>query len=75
LAAPLRCDLTDRDFSDCAIPYSYFYERDLSGCNFTRTNLANCLLIDAKLDKCKFVNTNMINLKFGRYTYFIGHSK
>ncbi len=32
LAGPYRCDLTDRDFSGCAIPYSYFYKRDLSGC-------------------------------------------
>ncbi len=29
-----RCDLTKRDFSFCAIPYSYFYKRDLSGCKF-----------------------------------------
>jgi hypothetical protein len=34
LAGPYRCDLTERDFSDCAIPYAYFYKRDLSGCNF-----------------------------------------
>jgi hypothetical protein len=32
LAGPYRCDLTDRNFSECAIPYSYFYKRDLSGC-------------------------------------------
>ncbi len=32
LAGPYRCDLTYRDFSECAIPYAYFYKRDLSGC-------------------------------------------
>ncbi len=32
LAGPIRCDLTYRDFSDCAIPFAYFYKRDLSGC-------------------------------------------
>jgi hypothetical protein len=32
LAGPARCDLTYRDFSYCAIPYAYFYKRDLSGC-------------------------------------------
>ncbi len=31
LAGPARCDLKNRDFSDCAIPYAYFYKRDLSG--------------------------------------------
>ncbi len=32
LAGPIKCDLTYRDFSYCAIPYAYFYKRDLSGC-------------------------------------------
>ncbi len=36
LAGPYRCDLTERDFSDCVIPKAYFYKRDLSGCNFLR---------------------------------------
>jgi hypothetical protein len=36
LAGPCRCDLTERDFSDCAIPHSYLYKRDLSG---SKTNL------------------------------------
>jgi hypothetical protein len=34
LAGPYTCDLKERDFSDCAIPYAYFYKRDLSGCNY-----------------------------------------
>ncbi len=29
-----RCDLTNRDFSDSSIPYSYLHKRDLSGCKF-----------------------------------------
>jgi hypothetical protein len=32
LAGPYKCDLKYRDFSGCAIPYSYLYKRDLSGC-------------------------------------------
>ncbi len=32
LAGSYRCDLTYRDFSDCAIPHAYFYKRDLTGC-------------------------------------------
>ena len=35
LAGPYRCDLTYRDFSECAIPHSYFYKRDLSGCKIS----------------------------------------
>jgi uncharacterized protein YjbI with pentapeptide repeats len=31
LGAPPRCDLTNRDFSGCEMPYAYFYKRDLSG--------------------------------------------
>jgi hypothetical protein len=31
LSALPRCDLTHRDFSDCAIPYAYLYKRDLTG--------------------------------------------
>ncbi len=33
LAGPYRSDLTNLDFSDCAIPNAYFYKRDLTGCN------------------------------------------
>jgi hypothetical protein len=28
-----RIDLTDQDFSDCAMPYAYLYKRDLTGSN------------------------------------------
>ncbi len=31
IAALPRIDLTDRDFSDCAIPHAYLYKRDLTG--------------------------------------------
>jgi hypothetical protein len=31
LAALPHIDLTDRDFSDCAMPYAYLYKRDLTG--------------------------------------------
>ncbi len=30
LAALPRIDLTDRDFSDCAMPHAYLYKRDLT---------------------------------------------
>ncbi len=50
LAGPPRCDLTYRDFSECAIPNAYFYKRDLSGCNFTRTKLNESILSEARLE-------------------------
>ncbi len=62
LAGPLRCDLTYRDFSDCAIPDAYFYKRDLSGCNFSGANMENCVVISAKLDNSYFIGTNLKNL-------------
>ncbi len=31
IAALPWIDLTDRDFSDCAMPYAYLYKRDLTG--------------------------------------------
>jgi hypothetical protein len=31
LAALPKIDLTDRDFSDCVMPYAYLYKRDLTG--------------------------------------------
>jgi hypothetical protein len=68
LAGSYRCDLTERDFSDCAIPYAYFYKRDLSGCNFlwgifyliVSKNLKNN---NEFIDICKF----FLNLKYGFY--------
>jgi hypothetical protein len=32
LAALPWIDLTDRDFSGCAMPHAYLYKRDLTGC-------------------------------------------
>jgi hypothetical protein len=31
IAALPRIDLTDRDFSECVMPYAYLYKRDLTG--------------------------------------------
>jgi hypothetical protein len=31
IAALPWIDLTDRDFSECAMPYAYLYRRDLTG--------------------------------------------
>ncbi len=31
IAALPQIDLTDRDFSDCAMPHAYLYRRDLTG--------------------------------------------
>jgi hypothetical protein len=36
LAALPWIDLTDRDFSDCAMPHTYLYRRDLTGSNNLR---------------------------------------
>ncbi len=35
----------------------------------------NCIMTDAKLDNCEFVETDLRNLKYGRYPDFIGHSE
>ncbi len=50
LSFPTRCDLTNRDFSRCAIPNAYLYKRDLSSCNFSHANMDNCLITDSRLD-------------------------
>jgi hypothetical protein len=34
IAALPWIDLTDRDFSDCAMPYTYLYKRDLTGSKY-----------------------------------------
>ncbi len=34
----------------------------------------NCIITDARLDNCEFVDTDLRNLKYGRYLDFIGHS-
>jgi hypothetical protein len=36
IAALPRIDLTDRDFSECAMPHAYLYKRDLTGSNNLR---------------------------------------
>ncbi len=34
----------------------------------------NCILTDASLNNCEFVETDLRNLKYGKYPDFIGHS-
>jgi WD40 repeat protein len=34
----------------------------------------NCIITDARLNSCQFVDTDLRNLKYGRYPDFIGHS-
>jgi hypothetical protein len=36
LAALPWIDLTERDFSDCAMPHAYLYKRDLTGSKYLR---------------------------------------
>jgi WD40 repeat protein len=33
----------------------------------------SCIITDARLDRCQFVDTDLRNLKYGRYPDFIGH--
>ncbi len=73
LSGPARCDLTDRDFSHCAIPNAYLYKRDLSGCNFSHANMDNCLITDSRLDNSLFKKTSMKNLKYDYFLDFKGH--
>jgi uncharacterized protein YjbI with pentapeptide repeats len=74
LSGPARCDLTNRDFSSCAIPNAYLYKRDLSRCNFSNANMDNSLITDSILDHSKFIETSMENLKYDNYfSDFKGH--
>jgi WD40 repeat protein len=41
---------------------------------FTRTKMNNCIITDARLDNCEFVDTDLRNLKYKKYLDFIGHS-
>ncbi len=50
MSGPARCDLTNRDFSSCAIPNAYLYKRDLSKCNFSHANMDNRLITESRLD-------------------------
>ncbi len=34
----------------------------------------DCVITDARLDNCQFVDTDLRNLKYERYPDFIGHS-
>jgi hypothetical protein len=45
LAALPRIDLTDRDFSDCAMLHPYFYKRDLTGSKNLRDIVLFIILI------------------------------
>ncbi len=35
----------------------------------------NSIITDAKLDNCEFIDTDLRNIKYGRYPDFIGHSQ
>jgi uncharacterized protein YjbI with pentapeptide repeats len=70
-----RCDLKDRNFSDCAIPRVCFYKRDLSGCKFIRTEMPHCILSDARLNNCIFDQTNLSHLSYGRWPDLKGLSQ
>ncbi len=50
-----------------------FFKKILKG-KFTRTKMNNCIITDAGLDNCEFIETDLRNLKYGRYPDFIGHS-
>jgi WD40 repeat protein len=41
---------------------------------FTREKMNNCIMTDARLDNCEFVETDLRNLKYGRYPDFRGNS-
>jgi hypothetical protein len=46
IAALPWIDLTDRDFSDCAIPHAYLYKRDLTGSKKFRGAMFIIIIID-----------------------------
>jgi uncharacterized protein YjbI with pentapeptide repeats len=50
LAAMPNCNLTERDFSNCTFPHAYFLGRDLSGSNFSYSNMRNSLIAKANLN-------------------------
>ncbi len=52
----------------------YNFKNKIIKGKFTRTKMNNCIITDARLDNCEFVETDLINLKYGRYPDFIGHS-
>ncbi len=54
--------------------YDEKFKNKISKGKFTRTKMNNCIITDARLDNCEFVDTDLRNLKYGRYPDFIGHS-
>ncbi len=57
IAALPQIDLTDRDFSDCVMPCTYFYKRNLTGSNNLRGVLLIIILIilESKISfDCKY---------------------
>ncbi len=50
LARVPQCDLKRRDFSNCVIPKVYLYKRDLTGCNFNKADMEDCVAIDTVFD-------------------------
>ncbi len=73
LLGPAKCDLKERDFSYCAIPYSYLYKRDLSGCNFSHANMDGCFVKYTRLDNSKFIQTRLTNMDYDYFIYFKGY--
>ncbi len=73
LSGSARCDLTNRDFSDCSIPYAFLYKRDLSGSNFNYTKMDNSTITSARLNEASFIETSLKNLKYGLFPDFRGH--
>jgi WD40 repeat protein len=51
-----------------------YYTLDLLG-NFTHTQMRNSVITDALLDSCKFIETDLKNIKYSRYPDFEGHSE
>ncbi len=62
LAGAPGSDLKDRVFSRCQIPKAYFYQRNLSGSDFSMSNLSECELRGADISNCKFKNANCKNI-------------
>jgi WD40 repeat protein len=50
-----------------------FINKILKG-KFTRTKMNSCTITDARLDNCEFVDTDMRNLKYGKYPDLLGHN-
>jgi WD40 repeat protein len=55
------------------ITINNFKNKTIKG-KFTRTKMNNCIMTDATLDNCEFIETDLRNLKYGKYPDFTGHS-